>query len=339
MRFLQRHSLIAQELVAAVMLLALLAGCKDSPSATLQGYVEGEYLRLAAPLAGKLEQITVRRGDGVSAKQPLFTLDSAKEQAAVNEANARLAQAKAQAADLDTGKRPSEIATVQAGLESAQASLQAADAELARQQKLVAQRYLPAANLDTYKAQRDTAAAKVREMQAQLNTAQLAGRDQSRLAAQSSIKAAEAALAQVQWQLDQKAITAPQNGMVDDTYYRVGEWVAAGSPVVSILPPENRKIRFFIPEPRLGSVQIGQTVSVSCDGCGDPIRMKISYIAPQAEYTPPVIYSKDSREKLVVMVEAVPNPTDAVRLKVGQPVDVRLEENPPPAPPFAKEGG
>jgi HlyD family secretion protein len=100
--------------------------------------------------------------------------------------------------------------------------------------------------------------------------------------------------------------------------------VAAGSPVVSILPPENRKIRFFIPEPRLGTLQIGQSVSVSCDGCGDPMAMTISYISPQAEYTPPVIYSKDSREKLVVMLEAVPNATDAARLKVGQPVDVML---------------
>ena len=313
-----------RKLAVAGMLLALLAGCKDSPSASLQGYVEGEYLRLAAPLAGKLEQISVRRGDNVSTGQPLFTLDSAKEQAAVAEANARLAQAKAQAADIDTGKRPSEIATVQAGLESAQASLQAAEAELARQQKLVTQRYLPVANLDTYRAQRDTAAAKVREFQAQLNTAQLAGRDQTRLAAQANIQSAQAALAQVQWQLDQKAITAPQNGLVDDTFYRAGEWVAAGSPVVSILPPENRKVRFFVPEPRLGTLQIGQGVSVSCDGCGDPMAMTISYIAPQAEYTPPVIYSKESREKLVVMVEAVPNATDAVRLKVGQPVDVKV---------------
>jgi HlyD family secretion protein len=314
-----------RRLAVTGILLALLAGCKDSPSATLQGYVEGEYLRLAAPLAGKLEQISVQRGDNVSAKQALFTLDSAKEQAAVNEANARLAQAKAQAADLDTGKRPSEIATVQAGLESAQASLKAADAELARQQKLVAQHYLPAANLDTYKAQRDTAAAKVREFQAQINTAQLVGRDQTRIAAQASIKAAEAALAQAQWQFDQKSVIAPQNGMVDDTYYRAGEWVAAGSLVLSILPPENRKVRFFIPEPQLGSLQTGQGVQVSCDGCGEPIRMKISYIAPQAEYTPPVIYSKDSREKLVVMVEAMPNAADAPRLKVGQPVDVTLE--------------
>ena len=318
--------------------LLLLAACQVDNTDVLNGYVEAEPIRLAASASGRLQTLSVQRGDSVSAGQPLFTLDSDKEQAAVAEANARLAQAKAQAADLDTGKRPSEIATVQAGLESAQASLQAADAELARQQKLVAQRYLPVANLDTYRAQRDTAAAKVREFQAQLNTAQLAGRDQARLAAQANIQSANAALAQAQWQLDQKAITAPQHGLVDDTFYRAGEWVAAGSPVLSILPPENRKIRFFVPEPRLGTLQIGQGISVSCDGCGDPMAMTISYISPQAEYTPPVIYSKDSREKLVVMVEAVPNATDAARLKVGQPVDVVVEENPPPAPPFAKEG-
>lgn len=305
-------------------LMLVLVACQEQTSSTLNGYVEAESVRLAPSIGGRLTGLTVKRGDTIAIDQAVFTLDADNEQAAVNEASARLAQAQAQAADLDTGKRPSEIAALQASLESAQATLQSAALEFNRQQQLVRQGYLPVSNLDTYRAERDTAAARVRQAQADIKTAHLAGREQTRKAARDSVKAAEAALAQAQWQLLQKSVKATRAGAIDDTYYNVGEWVPAGNPVVSILPPENRKIRFFVPETRLGSLKLGQTLQVHCDGCGEPIAMKISYISPQAEYTPPVIYSKESRAKLVMMVEALPDIKDAARLHVGQPVDVSL---------------
>ena len=305
-------------------LMLVLVACQEQTSSTLNGYVEAESVRLAPSIGGRLTGLTVKRGDTIAIDQAVFTLDADNEQAAVNEASARLAQAQAQAADLDTGKRPSEIAALQASLESAQATLQSAALEFNRQQQLVRQGYLPVSNLDTYRAERDTAAARVRQAQADIKTAHLAGREQTRKAARDSVKAAEAALAQAQWQLLQKSVKATRAGVIDDTYYNVGEWVPAGNPVVSILPPENRKIRFFVPETRLGSLKLGQTLQVHCDGCGEPIAMKISYISPQAEYTPPVIYSKESRAKLVMMVEALPDIKDAARLHVGQPVDVSL---------------
>jgi len=111
---------------------------------------------------------------------------------------------------------------------------------------------------------------------------------------------------------------------VVDTLFARGEWVPAGAPVVSLLPPANVKVRFFVPEPRLGSVTVGQKVALACDGCAAPIAGTVSFIAPQAEYTPPVIYSKDSRAKLVFLVEARPAPEDAVKLHPGQPIDVTL---------------
>ena len=305
-------------------LMLVLVACQEQTSSPLNGYVEAESVRLAPSIGGRLTGLTVKRGDTIAIDQAVFTLDADNEQAAVNEASARLAQAQAQAADLDTGKRPSEIAALQASLESAQATLQSAALEFNRQQQLVRQGYLPVSNLDTYRAERDTAAARVRQAQADIKTAHLAGREQTRKAARDSVKAAEAALAQAQWQLLQKSVKATRAGAIDDTYYNVGEWVPAGNPVVSILPPENRKIRFFVPETRLGSLKLGQTLQVHCDGCGEPIAMKISYISPQAEYTPPVIYSKESRAKLVMMVEALPDIKDAARLHVGQPVDVSL---------------
>ena len=136
--------------------------------------------------------------------------------------------------------------------------------------------------------------------------------------------AARAVVSQAQWRLGQKTQPAPRSGLVHDTFFVPGEWVPAGKPVVSLLPPENIKLRFFVPESLVGRLQLGQKVGVSCDGCGASIQASVSYVSPSAEFTPPVIYSKESRAKLVFMVEAQPAPADAVRLKPGQPVDVTL---------------
>lgn len=306
------------------LLLLGLSACQKNTVYPLTGYVEGETVYVAPSVSGRVTSLTLKRGASVTLGQALFTLDADKEQAAVDQANAQLAQAQAQAADLATGKRPTEIDALKAAIVSAQATLKAAESEFKRQQDLVKQGYLPAGNLDTYRAQRDTALANVNAAQAQLKTAQLPSREQARLAAEEAVKAAQAALTQAQWQLTQKSVIATRAGLVTDTFYQPGEWVATGNPVLSILPPENRKIRFFIPETQVGSIHIGQALSVQCDGCGQPIPMKISYIAPQAEYTPPVIYSQESRSKLVFMVEALPDIADATRLSIGQPVDVSL---------------
>jgi len=107
--------------------------------------------------------------------------------------------------------------------------------------------------------------------------------------------------------------------------YRVGEWVPAGSPVVSLLPPGNIKVRFFVPETVVGALKVGQQATLRCDGCGDPIPVHIDYVSNQAEYTPPVIYSRESRSKLVYMVEARPTPEAATRLHPGQPVEATLQ--------------
>jgi HlyD family secretion protein len=159
---------------------------------------------------------------------------------------------------------------------------------------------------------------------AQLRSARLPARVDQIAAAAAELEAARAALVRAQWQLDQKIVAATVTGVVDDTLYVQGEWVPAGNPVVSILPPENIKVRFFVPEPLLGNLRLGQSVDLACDGCGSPIPAQISFIAAQAEYTPPVIYSRENRTKLVFLVEAIPDPADATRLHPGQPVDVTL---------------
>jgi HlyD family secretion protein len=164
----------------------------------------------------------------------------------------------------------------------------------------------------------------VSELKAQLAAAKLAARPDEIRAAQAASAAAREALAQAEWRLDQKSSRAPRDAQVTDTLYVQGEWVAAGSPVVTLLPPTHTKVRFFIPETILGSIRVGQSVSVRCDGCGEPIAAQVSYISSQAEYTPPVIYSRENRAKLVFLVEARPAPAEAARLHPGQPVEVRL---------------
>jgi len=131
-------------------------------------------------------------------------------------------------------------------------------------------------------------------------------------------------LAQTDWSFVQKRQSAPQSGLVYDTLYRQGEWVAAGKPVVALLPPQNIKVRAFIPETRIGSIHYGEEIRVAVDGVRETFIGKVSYISPRAEYTPPVIYSRETRDKLVIMVEAVFDPATAAQLHPGQPVDVEF---------------
>ena len=167
--------------------------------------------------------------------------------------------------------------------------------------------------------------ARVAELTAQLEVAQMTARQDEIRAAEFEAAAARAALAQAAWRLGQKSVAAPMDALVHDTLYVRGEWIPAGSPVVSLLPPQNIKVRFFVPESDFGRLRTGDLISVSCDGCGEPITAPVTYISPQAEYTPPVIYSRDTRTKLVFLIEARPAPADAARLHPGQPVDVRLK--------------
>jgi HlyD family secretion protein len=137
-----------------------------------------------------------------------------------------------------------------------------------------------------------------------------------------------------QWRVDQRHVTAPTSGVVADVLARPGETIPAGGSVVSLLPPENIFVRFFVPEPRLAEVHDGDRVTLMCDRCPADFSATVSFISPQAEYTPPVIYSEASRAKLVYMVEARPRREQAALINPGQPVAVR-----PLAPaPLARNG-
>lgn len=302
-----------------------LAACGNSGPEPLQGYVEGEYVRVAAPFAGTLVQLDAQRGASIEPGAPLFALEAESEDAARREAEERVRRAEAQAEDLKKPRRDTEIDAVRAQLAQTQAVATNSERELARQADLAAKGFVSRQKVDEARADRDRDRARVAELQAQLGTARLAARPDEIRAAEAEARAAREALKQADWKLRQKTVAATVAGTVIDTLFVRGEWVPAGAPVVSMLPPANVKVRFFVPETRLGAVKVGQKVSLACDGCAASVAASITYIAPRAEFTPPVIYSKDSRAKLVFLVEARPAPADAVKLHPGQPVDVTLQ--------------
>ena len=202
--------------------------------------------------------------------------------------------------ELERGSEAAAVQQAEKNLAQAKANLVLSEAEFARRQQLRNdQGVISAEELDQTRAQRDA--------------------DQARVDSQT------AALDKARWAFDQKQQFAPANALVQDTLYRAGEWVAAGNPVVELLPPANIKVRFFMPQAALPRIKPGQTVSVTFDGGPHACSATVNYISTQAEFTPPVIYSRENRSKLVFMIEAKFSPADAADLRPGQPVDVELK--------------
>ncbi|MGV2293549.1 HlyD family efflux transporter periplasmic adaptor subunit [Trinickia sp. YCB016] len=312
---------------AACCAIVALAGCEQQSGtrAAYQGYVEGEFVYLSSSQSGTLTQLSVQRGQTIAENAPAFTLESVDETAALQQAQHQLNAAQAQLADLLTGKRPPEVNVTKAQLVQAVAQANHAAEQLKRDEAQFHMGGISQQQLDDSRMNAQTTAAQMREMQNQVDVANLPGRGQQIDAQAAQVKAAQAEVAQAQWKLDQKRVTAPHAGLVYDTLYRVGEWVQAGNPVVQMLPPQNVKVRFFVPETVVGSLAPGRAVTIHCDGCPADVPAKITYISSEAEYTPPVIYSNESRSKLVFMIEAHPSVADAPKLHPGQPVEVRLQ--------------
>jgi HlyD family secretion protein len=290
---------------------------------SFSGYVEAEYVLVTSMVGGTLMRLDVARGDMVEAGAPLFTLDDTAERGARDEAAARLVQAQAQLADLRTGRRAPEIDAILAQREQAVAMLRQSEAEYERQLQLRQKRVSSEKQLENARWERDRDQAEVNELEAELLVARLPGREDQIRAAEAAVEAARATLTQAEWRLEQMTIFAPAAGSVVDTLFRPGETVPAGLPVVQLLPPANIKIRFFVPQAVVPQIAVGDAVRVTCDGCAGPIAATVRFISPQAEFTPPVIYSREERARLVFMIEARPDVAPQM-LRVGQPVDVAI---------------
>lgn len=213
---------------------------------------------------------------------------------------------------------------MRAQVERARSSVGQAKRQMERYRKLYATHGVSTLEWENARDDHVQKSAQLRELEYQLKAKQLPAR-QAAIGQQASlVEAARLERDKASWDVQQNTLVAPQDARVYDVLYRVGERPSAGRPVLSLLPADNIKIRFFIPENALGLLQTGKRVRLSCDGCAEPIPAVINYISPEAEYTPPVIYSTARREKLIFMVEAIPDSQRAAQIKVGQPFDVEI---------------
>ena len=183
---------------------------------------------------------------------------------------------------------------------------------------------LQQADVDMAKASVTNAKLAFDRAQVLLRTA--AGTQKTLEDAEAALRTAQARLNSAETRLARRKMASPVNGSVQQIYYRPGEVVPAGRPVVSLLPPGNIKIRFFVPETMLAKVALGEDVTIHCDGCMHDVAAKVTFISRTSEFTPPVIYSIDERAKLVYLIEARTGTPG--ELRVGQPVDVRFAEQP-----------
>jgi len=310
--------------VLFIVLSAALFSCNNNPGHVYQGYIEGDFLYISSPVGGTVANVPVSKGERVESGALLFELDPDPERAAYEEAKSQFQAAQSLYEDKTKGQRASELAAIKASIKQAEAALEFSKKEFQRLKELYEKEIIAQDRFDSAKSAYDRDRATVAELRARLKTAGLGARNDQIEAARKDVERAQAALDRAEWALRQKKGFAPSAGLVVDTLYTEGEFVPTARPVVIFLPPEKVRARFFVPEQKLSAIKTGQEVSVVLDGRDTPVKGTISYISPEAEYTPPFIYSKDNREKLVFLVEATFEPEVARGLNPGQPVEVIL---------------
>lgn len=315
----QRLLVVGLLLTALVAIIVLWVVPRLSRTQTLSGYVEGEALYLATPIAGRVDQVLVQRGDQVKAGQRLFVVDPVQLEAQRDQAGAEVSAAQAQASDARKGQRPVELAIFDANVAAAEASARDAAANLRRVRPLVEKGVFAKARLDDAQSTYDAAQAQVKAAQRQRQAAALGSRADQIRAADSRVQQAGAALVAAKARLSDGSPIAPVAARVEDVFFQSGEWAAANQAVVALLPHDKVKLRFFVPERQINAYRPGAVVKFTCDGCQDGMTAKVIYISPRPEFTPPVIYSREARDRLVYLVEAKPS----VLLNPGQPVDVQ----------------
>ncbi len=312
-----------QQTILLALLFVVLTACQSQQTNTeLTGYIEAELRMVAAPQAGWITEQTVKEGDVVTEQQLLFKLDQVSQLAQAEQAEQNLRAAEAKLQDLQKGARPEEVKALSSQLQEAKARLTLAEKEAIRIQALVSKGLTTKEQLD--RAQTDVAVsqAQVKTIEQNIQVAGLGGRIDALIGAEASIRAAAANYDNKQYQLSQRTLLSQLSGLVYEVYYHQGEYVPTAAPVLAIRLTDQDKVRFHVPQDQLTQVQLGQNIQVNADSLAAPVNAKVTYIASTAEFTPPVIYSKDSRAKLVFLVEAT-LPTGH-KLKPGLPVDITL---------------
>lgn len=302
-----------------------LCACEKNLPVSLTGYVEAETIYVAAPQGGWIVEQAVREGDIVASGDVLFQLDADQQAALLAGAQSRVAEAQARAEDIGEGARAPELAVLEAQAEEAKARRAQARSERDRWMPLVESGDASRARGDQVTADYRAAVAREKAATDAIKVARLAGRADARAAADAMVNAAEAGLAEAKWALSQRTVTSKVAGRIETIVSRRGEFVAPGTPAMTLLPEGGLKVRFFVPQAGLAGIKLGDTVWIHADGGPSPLRAHVSFIASQAEFTPPVIFSASARQKLVFLVEARFD-EDAPLPRPGMPVDVRLTD-------------
>jgi HlyD family secretion protein len=310
------------------LIVVFLMGCSDSRR-IYNGYIEGRLTYISSQTTGVLQNLFVKKGEQIYKNKTLFQLEPDPDLADFNRSTSQLKKARANLLNLVQSQRPTEIATLKAQRQQIQVQRELALKTERRIEHLNQKGYATPQQLDQATANVKDLNAKIIEISKRIKTARLTlGREGQLIAAKSDVSAAEAALDKVAWKLSQVKINSPITGRVFDIFYRVGEVVSSGHPVLALLAPENIYAVFFVPERQFSEIKIGQRVSLKCDGCKQPFAATINYISPVAEYTPQVFYTENSRSKLVFRVEAGFLKDSEMSLSPGQPVDVMLYKGP-----------
>lgn len=314
------------DFVCTVPLLAgLLGGCAPPPLAT--GYVEGEYVLLAPVETGRIDKLLKKRGDRIARNEILVRMEASDAQIALRRAEAALEQAKAQLENLKEGKRPEEIAAIDATVQSAVAQASEAKRVFDRETELNRRGINAKVDLDQASTALQQAEALVSQTRANLAVARLPARPKEIDAASAQVKQAEQQLADAKWRLEQKDLKVPVDGAVEDVVRRQGEIAGPSQPVLSILPDGAVKVRLYVGESHISQLSLGTSINIRCDGCPADLSATITYISSGPEFTPPVIYSLENRQKLVYLIEARPE-GGSEALKPGLVVDAVLGDRP-----------
>jgi len=301
-------------------LLAVLPGFAGPATTSFSGYVEAKYVYVAPVGAGVVDRLVVKEGQSVKKGDVLFVQDLRQQQSLADAAEASVGAARATWQNTLTGGRAEELAAGQAAVNKAKADLKLAQSTLDRSQKLFASNTVTEAQLDQDRASVESAQAALNQATANLAVLALPSREEQQKAAKAQLDAAVANAAKAEADLRDRTIVAPVDGRVERTYYDAGEMAPAGSPVLSLLPADSLKVEFYVAEADRLKLELGQSVAVSCDGCGAGLSGDVTFLASDPQYTSPIIYSRDERSQLTYLAEAtLSHPGNILP---GQPVTV-----------------
>jgi len=302
------------------LLVAIFPGFSNNVDLSFSGYVEADYVYVAPTATGRLDGIFVSESQSISAGDVLFTQDNEQYQAALTAARATAEALRAAAENIRTGAREEEMAVVRAQIEMALAKQNLSQTNLDRDLKLYTGGFVTNSKIEQERADLASAIAQVDQLKATLVFMELPARSAELLKAESNVQAALAEVSAAKSRLDAQTIRSPVSGRIERVYYSLGEVAMTAKPVVSILPDGSKSVIFYIPQARLAEFKIGDPLLLSCDGCSTTIQAVVETIDSKPEFTPPIIYSREERSRLVFRAKA--RLPEGVTLNPGQPVSL-----------------